>query len=85
MTYTDADADRYGRALARAIEAETKLAHATGEQAIAIALDCTLDTRAELARLSGMTAETLRAIERGKRPTRAQRAALCWAIVKRWT
>lgn len=39
-------------------------------------------TQADLARLSGLTANTVTAIKKGKRPTAAQRAAIYWAIAK---
>jgi transcriptional regulator with XRE-family HTH domain len=85
MTGAARNAERLGRATERALEAAEKFDGQNGAQTIETALAYIADTRAELARLSGMTPETLRAIERGKRPTRAQKAALAWAIVKRWT
>lgn len=71
--------------LARALDAETRFARAkSGADLIAMAIAAICDTQAELARLSGLTDNTLRAIKQGKRASKAQRAALCWAVVKRW-
>lgn len=39
-------------------------------------------TQADLARLSGLTGNTITALKRGKRPTAAQRAAIYWAVAK---
>lgn len=41
-----------------------------------------VSTQADLARLSGLTGNTITAIKRGKRPTAAQRAAIYWAVAK---
>lgn len=73
--------------LQRALDAETRFTSATsGADLIAMAVAAICDTQAELARLSGLTDNTLRAIKQGRtRATKAQRAALCWAVVKRWT
>jgi len=39
-------------------------------------------TQADLARLSGLTGNTITAIKRGKRPSAAQRSAILWAIAR---
>lgn len=69
---------------ARAIRAEVDRLRATIDPArfIALAASMTYGTQADLARLSGLTANTITAIKQGKRPTAAQRAAIYWAIAE---
>ena len=78
------DFEQLGVHAKNALDAHRTLETCDGPTAIKTALNFTIGTRADLARLSGMTAETLRTLERGKRPNAAQRAALSWAVFKRW-
>jgi len=68
----------------RALDAETAMRDLNGADLIAYAQNAIADTQAELSRLSGLNADTIRAIGKGRRVTRAQRAALCWAVFRRW-
>lgn len=77
--------DRLGRAADRALEAQHRITGATGPETVETVLAMIADTQAELARLSGLTENTLRALKGGKRPSAAQRAALCWAVFRRWS
>jgi len=72
------------RALTTAMDAERALQNMTGPECVTYAQSAIMDTQAALGRLSGLTQNTLRAFKEGKRPTAAQRAALCWAIFRRW-
>lgn len=81
---TPAD-EKTAQAGAIALEAHARLTPIrNGGAFIAEALRMIVDTQAELARLSGLTPNTITAIKQGKRPTAAQRAAISWAIFKRW-
>lgn len=77
--------DRTARAGAQALEAEQAMRQLAGPAFIERAIQELADTQAELVRLSGLTENTVRAIKKGKRPTAAQRAAIMWAIFKRWS
>ena len=69
--------------LSRAKQAETAIAKMSGPDCIAYLVDFGMWTQADLARKSGMTAATITAIKKGKKPNAAQRAAFCWAIANR--
>ena len=63
------------RAAARAAET------ADGPGIVALGVSYT-QSQADLARMSGITPNTLTTIKRGKRPTAAHRAAILWAIAR---
>jgi len=67
-----------------ALEAEDRFRNLSGPEIIAEALAMTMGTQADLARLSGLTNNTVTTLKQGKRPNAAQRAALCWAVFRRW-
>lgn len=60
-----------------------KAARTDGPGLIELASHGMMQNQADLARASGLTANTITAIKRGKRPTAAQRAAIYWAIAVR--
>jgi len=68
-----------------ALEAESKFNTLSGPELIAAATALIADTQAELARLSGLTANTITTLKQGKKPTAAQRKAILWAVFKRWS
>lgn len=72
-----------GQRLRRAQDAAARLENMTGSEAIAYALSVTIGTQGDLAAASGMTAATITAIKKGKRPNKGQQAALCWAIANK--
>ena len=82
---TDFAGEAIRRAYLKAREAESIMRTMKGPELIQYALASIADTQAELARLSGLTPNTVRAIKQGKKASAAQRAAICWAIVVRWT
>ncbi len=75
--------DQLLAAAERALEARDNFRRLTGPELINAATSAIMDTQAELARLSGMTANTITALKQGKRPTAAQRAAILWAVFAR--
>lgn len=80
----DAQTAALVKAADRALQAERDFAHMTGPQIVEAAISAIADTQAELGRLSGLTQNTLRAMKAGKKPSTAQRAAMAWAVFKRW-
>lgn len=54
-----------------------------GPALIEKAEDATLWTRARLSQVSGISASRLAALARGARPTKAERAAINWALAVR--
>lgn len=67
----------------RAMTAAREVANATGPELIDYAKWATYGmTQADLARVSGLTPNTITALNKGKRPTAAQRSAILWAIFK---
>lgn len=69
----------------RALEARDQFRSLSGPALITLATAMIADTQATLARLSGLTPNTITALKQGKRPTAAQRAAIAWAVFERWT
>lgn len=69
--------------LSHAIKAEQAMANMSGPETLSYCVEAGMWTQADLARASGLTPATLGAFKKGKRPTAAQRAALCWALTKR--
>jgi len=68
-----------------ALEAEARFKTLSGPELIEAATAMIADTQAELARLSGINQNTLTALKKGKRPSAAQRAAILWAVFRRWS
>ena len=87
MTFTMSEEIRhalnYAEQMQRALQVEKDIKEMSGPDCIAYLLNVGIWTQADLARNSGMTAATITAIKKGKKPNAAQRAAFCWAIAKR--
>jgi len=75
--------ERLARAAERALAAREEWRNLTGPELVKAATAAIMDTQATLARLSGMTPNTITALKQGKRPTAAQRAAILWAVFAR--
>lgn len=84
MTSTEQDREQLARAAVIAINARETFRKMSGPELIEAAVLMIVDTQAELARLSGLTPNTITALKQGKRPTAAQRAAILWAVFARW-
>jgi hypothetical protein len=84
MDHTTAERGKtLAAAAAHALEAEQQIgARTSGADLIAFAIAKTMGTQADLARLTGLTPNTITAIKRGKRATAAQRSAILWAIFR---
>lgn len=83
MTSPDPRRERLADAAERALSAREKWRNLSGPELIEAATAAIMDTQANLARLSGMTPNTITALKQGKRPTAAQRAAILWAVFAR--
>lgn len=83
MNSTDRRREHLADAAERALRAREEWRNLTGPELIQAATAAIMDTQATLARLSGMTPNTITALKQGKRPTAAQRAAILWAVFAR--
>jgi hypothetical protein len=83
MTSPDQRRERIADAAERALSARENWRNLSGPELIEAATDAIMDTQANLARLSGMTPNTITALKQGKRPSAAQRAAILWAVFAR--
>lgn len=84
MTSMDRRAENLADAAERALRARQNWHNLPGPALIEAATGTIMDTQATLARLSGMTPNTITALKQGKRPTAAQRAAIYWAVFARY-
>ena len=78
MTATTFDPPRIDQLRNLARQAESM----DGPQLLDAALQAAPLTQADLARLSGLTQNTITAFRKGKRPSAAQRSAILWGIAR---
>ena len=69
----------------QALEAEKTIAKMSGPECLSFCLDAGIWTQGDLSKASGLAPNTITAFKQGKRPNAAQRAALCWALAKRFS
>lgn len=83
MNSADRRTEHLASAAERALRAREEWRNLSGPELIEAATTAIMDTQATLARLSGMTPNTITKLKQGKRPTAAQRAAILWAVFAR--